>query len=320
MYSGIKKVFPPILFGKGARSMGEKRTGGAGIFFLSFGITFAILMAAVTGILYWMLGKGEERRTETASSQPAEEVMGTPPGKEEALNLVFISCRKRTDAPFAYTLCRFDPAESKVILVPVPPETLVTVSAREDTFAGHYDYAGCANVVQAAESLLLSNFDRYVRVGQQGAENIIDALGGLEHTFETGYQTDRVSVPAGEHLLNGSLLYEIMNSPPEGEPPETWRLGLCGELLVDRLDETADDRMDFLMEVFWNNTDTDLSQFDYTTRRKAVTWFLKDEEKQVEIIPLSGEWNPEHTEFIPGETAVTQLREQFGPLDRDVSE
>lgn len=294
--------------------MREKDKSGAGVFFLSFGITFAILMAAVTGILYWMLGESSQE-AQTSSQETAEEVMGTPPGRSDGLNLLIISCEERTSPPDAYTLCRFDPEKSRILLVPVPPETVVTVAARTDTFAGHYDYAGSSNAVSAAESLLLSNMDRYVRISRDGAENIIDALGGLEHTFETGYETRQVSVPAGNHLLNGNLLCEIMGSPPEGEVAETWRLSLAGELITQRLNEEADDRMDFLMEVFWNNTDTDLSQFDYTTRRKAITWFLKDPDKRVEILPLSGEWNEEHTEFTPGEAVLAQLREDFGLLD-----
>ena len=293
--------------------MGEKGAGGAGIFFLSFGISLAVLMAAVTGVLYWMLGaERENRQAENSASQAAEEALASPPGREDGLNLVIIDCRERTDSPQAYTLCRFDPANGRVLLVPVPPETVVTVAARTDTFAGHYDYAGCANVKQAAESLLLTDMDRYVRIDRNGAVNIIDALGGLTHRFEEGYETGSVSVPAGEHLLNGELLYEVMNSPPEGEDPETWRLSLAGELLVNSLDESADSRMDFLMEVFWNNVDTDLSQFDYTTRRKAVTWFLRDGEKRVEILPLSGEWNGDRAAFTAGEAVLRQLREDFG--------
>ena len=65
------------------------------------------------------------------------------------------------------------------------------------------------------------------------------------------------------------------------------------------------------MEVFWNNTDTDLSQFDYTTRRKALTYFLENEEKRVEIFPLSGIWNSEHTEFVPSEQVLSELRGMF---------
>ena len=103
-------------------------------------------------------------------------------------------------------------------------------------------------------------------------------LFNFTRSFSKASLSGSVSVPAGEHLLNGELLYEVMNSPPAGEDPETWRLSLAGELLVNSLDESADSRMDFLMEVFWNNVDTDLSQFDYTTRRKAVTWFLRDKE------------------------------------------
>lgn len=289
------------------------------IFFLSFGVSLVLLLLLVWGIFWAVFDKpGASRTGQESQSDPAAEAGLTyRPASSMGLNVMVISVRERSSEPHAYTLCRFDPANDRIVLVPIPPETVVTVKAKEDTFAGHYDYAGSVNVALAAESMLLGEIDRYVRLSKGGAVNLVDALGGLTYHFEEGYEGETVSVPAGTHLLNGELFYEIANCPPSQASPESWRLGLAGELLAQKLDASADDRLDYLMEVFWNNTDTNLSQFDYTTRRKALTYFLKNEAKKIEIIPLSGTWNEDHTEFTPGKAILTELQGIFNPAEND---
>lgn len=296
----------------GAQNSGRRKWSPFGIFLLSFSISLAVLLAVVVAVMSAVFGPpGGTQTGQESAPEAAEAGLSYRPDAAMGLNLLVISVRERSDPPHAFTLCRFDPANDRVLLVPIPPETVTTVQARTDTFAGHYDYAGSSNVRLAAENLLGCEVERYVRLSRGGAVNLIDALGGLTYRFEEGYETGKVSVPAGTHLLNGELLYEVANAAPEDVQPETWRLSLAGELLVQQLDAEADDRLDYLMEVFWNNTDTDLSQFDYTTRRKALTYFLENEEKRVEIFPLSGSWNPEHTEFVPSEQVLSELRGMF---------
>lgn len=284
----------------------------AGVFFAAFGISLVILLAVVWGILHSFMGLSAGQAVVSDSSpDQAEEAFVYSPTQKEGITLLFICCKDRSDPPYAYTLCRFDPEKDRIVLVPIPPETMVTVKARTKDFQNHYQYAGCANAKLAAESLLLSTVDRYVRIGKNGAVNLIDTLGGVTHRFEESYETETVSVPAGTHLLNGELLYGVMHSPPEGFSPVNWRMGFIGELLTQRLDESADKSLDFLMETFWNNTDTDLTQFDYTTRQRALTYFLKNPDKRVEVYPLSGQWDAAHQKFTPDEAALAELRRIF---------
>lgn len=294
----------------------QERRRAVKIFFLSFGISLAVLLAIVIVVMSSVLEPlgGAEQIAEESEPEAAEAGLSYRPDASMGINFMVISVRERSDLPHAYTLCRFDPANERFVMVPVPPETVVTVKAKTATLQEHYDYAGSANVRLAAESMLLCDVERYVRLNRSGTVNLIDALGGLTRYFEQAYETETVSVPAGTHLLNGELLYEIANSPPKDTTPETWRLTLIGELLVQSLTAEADDRLDYLMEVFWNNVDTDLSQFDYTTRRKALTYFLRSETKQIEIFPLSGSWNEDRTEFVPGEAALAELRGIFSPV------
>lgn len=277
------------------------------VFALSFSISLAILLIIVMVVLTATVSPRRNQAADPGSEQVAE-AFQYEPGVKEAMSVLFISCRQRSDTPFAYTLVRFDPAGDRLILIPIPPETVTTVGAKTGSFTKHYDYAGSANARLAAESLFLCGVDRYVRIAKSGAVNLIDALGGLEHRFDTGYETDAVSVPSGNHLLSGELLYEIAASPPEKAQPESWRAGFIQELCSQRFREPLIDRLDYLLEVFWNNTDTDISQFDCTARRRAMEYFLKSETRTIEVHPLAGTWDKARTVFTPDETAVSELR------------
>lgn len=279
-----------------------------GIFSVSFSVSLAVLLCLVMGVLAATV----KPKQAAESSGSVTEAFQYQPGGKEAISVLFIDCRERSGEPFGYTLARFDPEKEKLILIPIPPETVVTVGTKTGTFGKHYDYAGSVNAKKAAESLFLCTVDRYVRIAEPGTVNLIDALGGLVRRFEEGYETETVTVPAGEHLLNGELLYEIAVSPPEGVLKDSWRAELYGELCRQRLEAETVKRLDYLLEAFWNNVDTDLSRFDCSARRRAMEYFLRSEERKVEVFPLAGSWNKKRTEFFPDETAVGELRLLLG--------
>ncbi len=301
----------------GGGNMREQKSPGRSpwvIFTLSFAISLAVLLVIVMAVLSATV---TPRQRQASSSGEVIEAFQYEPGDKESINLLFISCRERSELPFAYTLVRFDPVDDRLILVPIPPETVVTVGAKTGTFTKHYDYAGSANARLAAESLFLCNVDRYVRIARTGAVNLIDALGGLEKQFDTGYETDTVQVPSGNHLLTGELLYEIAASPPEGTQAISWRAELFRELCDQRFTAGLIDRLDYLWEVFWNNTDTDLSQFDCNARWKAMEYFLKSESRTVEIHPLAGTWDKAHENFTPDETSCQEIGLLLGAAEGD---
>ena len=82
---------------------------------------------------------------------------------------------------------------------------------------------------------------------------------------------------------------------------------------MQRLDASAESRLDFFLETFWEEVKTDISRFDYTTRQKAIASFLRSENRRVEIYPLSGNWNQSRTEFEAGSAAIEELRGIFAP-------
>ena len=171
----------------GVQNAGGRKWPPFGIFLLSFGISLAVLLAIVTAVLSAVFSPpGGTQTGEESAPEAADAALSYRPEAAMGLNLLVISVRERSDPPHAFTLCRFDPANDRILLVPIPPETVTAVQARTDTFAGHYDYAGSANVRMAAENLLGCEVGRYVRLSRGGAVNLIDALGGLTRHFDEG--------------------------------------------------------------------------------------------------------------------------------------
>lgn len=292
----------------------KKEASPVQIFLVSFAVSLVVLLAAVFFIMQAVFAPPGGQTAAEEDTQPAEEA-GLPyqPSSRDALNVLVIEKKEGETVPFAYTLCRFDPADERIVLAAIPPETISQADGKIGSFGELYAFAGSRNAVLAAQNLIDCGVDRYVELDSDAAVALADMLGGLEYHFDEGYETERVSVPAGTHLLNGALLWEVANSPPEDQNPESWRLELAGELLMQRLDASAESRLDFFLETFWEEVKTDISRFDYTTRQKAIASFLRSENRRVEIYPLSGNWNQSRTEFEAGSAAIEELRGIFAP-------
>ena len=164
------------------------------VFALSFSISLAALLILVMVVLSLTVSPRQ------AQQEQVTEAFQYQPGIKESINVLFISCRQRSDAPFAYTLVRFDAVGERLILIPIPPDTVTTVGAKTGSFRKHYDYAGSANARLAAESLFLCDVDRYVRVAKSGAVNLIDA--GEPPVERRAALRDRRQ-PAGGRSLGG---------------------------------------------------------------------------------------------------------------------
>ncbi|MEG2597740.1 MAG: LCP family protein, partial [Oscillospiraceae bacterium] len=191
----------------------------------------------------------------------------------------------------------FDPEKSKITLTEIPPETEVTIGTRTDTLNGQYEYAGSDNAKLGVSNVLFSPVNRYVRVDRKGAENIIDAFGGLEKQLQTPLKQGELSLSAGNHLLSGEILYQWMSLPASDSYPS--KIMWLRDLLENRLTADLQTRGEYLFTAFLNNSDTDISQFDFVQRKKALRYYLNHPDKCVDIQILSGIWSADRSVFYP---------------------
>ena len=287
----------------------KKEKSSASVFAISFVISLAALLIVIMLVLSaTMLSPDRLSAASEQQSGPSDLSLAYyRPTKEESFSLLLIHCRERNEPPYGYTLLHFDPVDTVITLVKIPSETEVTIGTRTDTLNGQYDYAGSDNAKMGVGSILLSEVDRYARIDQNGRLNLIDTLGGIEKTLSSAYREGNVSLPVGNNLLNGKTVSQILEQLPNqifSSEEEFLK-----QLLEQRLTPELADKGDYLFTAFLNNTDTDVTQFGYAERKKAMRYFLNSQERRVELWELTGSWSDDRSVFYPDASSIREINQ-----------
>lgn len=286
----------------------KKEKSSASVFAISFVISLAALLIMIMLVLSATM-LSSERLSAVSEQQSGSDLSMAyyRPTEEEAFSLLLIQCRERSEKPYAYTLLHFDPVDTKITLVKIPPETETAIGTRTDTLNGQYDYAGSDNAKMGVGNILLSEVDYYARIDQNGSVNLINALGGMEKTLSSAYREGDISLPVGNHLLDGKTLSKILEHFPN--PIFSSEEAFLQELLTQRLTSELIEKGDYLFNVFVNNTDTDVTQLGYAQRKKAFRYYLDSADKKVVLRELTGNWSEDRSIFYPDAASIREINQ-----------
>lgn len=287
----------------------KKEKSSASLFAISFVISLAALLIVIMLVLSaTMLSPDRLSAASEQQSVPSDLSLSYyRPSQEEAFSLLLIQCQERDKAPYRYTLVYFDPVNATITLIKIPPETESTIGTRTDTLNGQYDYAGSDNAKMGVGSVLLNEVDCYARIDQSGRVNLIDALGGMEKTLSFAYEKGDVSLPVGKNLLDGKTVSRILEQTPNSIFSSEEEF--LKEFLEQRLTPELADKGDYLFNVFLNNTDTDVTQFGYAEHKKAIRYFLNQQQRQVKLRELTGSWSDDRSVFYPDAASIREINQ-----------
>ena len=244
-------------------------------------ISFVVTLSALIIVIMLVLSATVMGRKEEVKEENDLSMSYYTPDDGDSFKLLLIRCREKSEPPVSYTVLEFLPERCEINLINIPVDMKVTVNTKTDTLNGHYDYAGSSNAKIAAGNILLSDVDRYVRIDDRGFTNIVDALGGIEKTFPKAYKGDGVSIPVGNHLLNGKTVLKLLEEAPN-EIFYSFE-DFLKSLMEEKLKKADTIKGDYLFTVFVNNVDTDITQFDFASHKKALRYFAESEERKINL-------------------------------------
>ncbi|MBQ4051323.1 MAG: LCP family protein [Oscillospiraceae bacterium] len=236
----------------------KKQRSGFRIFASAFAVSLTLLLVTM-GTVMSVTVRREESSLPSSSDLSAEDYI---PSEKDALCILVIT---ETDGT-AFSLVDIDPMTAGIRLISLPGE----LTAGERTLLEAWEYAGGREAFAAAKEAGLSP-DRWLHIRRRGAVNMIDALGGMEWEFSEPLRTDRLDIPVGRHLLDGETVMTLMEEEDDRLPEVT---GMALSLIGQRLTEKLVNSGDRLFQVLTANSDGDLSQFDYQSRKKMLRWYL----------------------------------------------
>lgn len=220
--------------------------------------------------------------------------------KRQNLAWVLIGCREAADAPGLIVAGYYDAQQGSVRAVVVPAEAVATQAGRTDTIAGHYDYEGVRGAVNAAEALLSCEILRYFRITSGGIATVSDFLGGVEYTLTQDVVMDGQRFLAGEQLLDGRRIAAFLFATEEQGVPDTGlQAELIGNLLEEGIAGGLSGRMLQLTQLLLEDTETNLSQYDFVMRTERMEELLEAQALHTEVLALEGEYNEDQSIFTP---------------------
>jgi len=296
----------------------KRNKTGVRAFFFSFFLSLALLGGVGAGLL---AVAGE---TGLPKEVPSASYVYTPT-EEDALTVLLMGTEKDTLPPERYTLLRFLPAEGQLYLVPLPPELEATVNITTGTLPALYDYGGVGAVKKGVENAFFVRVDRFVKYNDEELSSFVDRLGGItcevEETVEFERNGKTVRLTRGIQQLDGETLLAYRDSPLFAKLSEDERIKKRSELLKAGFEQkctaSSEGKLEEWFSALTNTMQTDLSRYDFTVRKEALSVFLSLEREKTTLFFPEGsyreEWDGE--KFTPSPATKEQLQRWFEPID-----
>jgi len=225
------------------------------------------------------------------------------PRAQENINILVIGCEEINLPPSFMIVFSYDAVKGSLYVTPLPCTMKATVGVREDTINGHYDYSGTHGGVSAAESALLIDIDRYVRLDKAGIEKLIDFCGGVEYEIEKPITLKNEQLQAGKQLLDGRRVSALLFCENEHKSSIEWQAEITTLLINQKLGQKLVADYDNFVSTFFAVSETNMNQYDFALRKKGIQDRLGKRNLNTTSLVIKGEESSEDNCFIPEETS-----------------
>lgn len=303
--------------------MRARKHVGTKAFFLAFLLSMAIL-GSVSACVLAVMGLFENRGglPQSVNVQPEYQ-----PVESDNLTLLLMLSENDITPPDRYMLLRFSPTQDVLRLVPVPTELESTVNVKTGTLPELYEYGGTPMVCSAVENAFSIHVDRYIKTNRAALEGFIDIIGGVEYEVEqtVEYQPEGAGGTArlveGFQLLGGTKFLQYLYSPLVTELSQPAQMEKRAELfslaVTQRWTTGLITRSDALFEQITNTLQTNLTNYDYTIRKRALQYFAGLGEERTEWFVPEGTYRQSGKKevFDPSAESKSKLKQWFEPLE-----
>jgi anionic cell wall polymer biosynthesis LytR-Cps2A-Psr (LCP) family protein len=299
--------------GDNLRYRDKERATQTRYFFLSFAVAFLSF-----ALIFWGFTTLYHPRAEAVAVPEEEEAIEAySPTAAEALTVLFMGTADLEAAPGLYVLARFDPAEGKVPILTLPPQTAVNNNGQMETLTEVYLYGGVGYTRDTLAATLGVTIDRYVRMDTAAFLKAADAVGSVEFDLdsELTLREDGAALVlnAGRQLLDGEKVKAILQTEDAEAMPS---LELAGRLVAAIVNQRRDIALtvvaDTVFERIINLIDTDIAYTDYFDRKAAAAHLAERVEEPAYTIPHAGEWSENGKLYQIPDTFQARIAREIG--------
>ena len=298
--------------------MAKKRSHVGTVYFVTIFITILLVGGLAYFIMYNVIINKDDPAdskidsgTESGSFVPTEE-------HNQTILLILDGGSAGTDRLFV--LARFLPTDSKLILVPLPNETIAQVGTTRNTLYEYFRTGGSAQAVQAVQSATGITVDRYMRLTKDNCAILLNMFGNLDYVvpydliYENKATGEATIIKQGLQTLEGNAIRKIVTYPLY-ENGEEYRMKIAGSLLTELINnamtEGFKDNLDDNFNTVVNTIDTNFTRFDYDLRREAIRYVIEPHTSPAQFMIVFGDRDGTGA-LILSDGCLKLMKEKFG--------
>lgn len=271
-----------------------------------FSVTFSLSLAILFSIGAILLFLPQER----ADTSSAVSVTSYYPKAEDNLSILAIGKEDGENNALFFTLLRFDAKNGKLTLIGLPRETEVNFGIETSTLNRHYQQGGGSAAVRAVRQALRVSVDRYAVFDEDDLMVLADSLNGVEFDLADDMINDEITLRKGRQMLDGKRFRDAILF----DTGYQLDMELIKALIEQRIKPLSEGTADQLVEKLLGLLDTNLSSYDYESRKSALqAWAATSD--NLHIFTLQGSYDEKQELFRLSQESVEQLRTEVYGLD-----
>lgn len=244
-----------------------------------------------------------------------------PTAKDSKTLLLILDAEKR-ESGSCFLIARFLPTEKKVVLLPLPSNTLVADGEENSTLYNVYRNNGTKKTVSAVEACLNISVDKYIKFNRSSFSVIADIFGSIDYiipynlVYDNPDTGEATVIKSGSRMLDSTDIRKVLTYPnyTQGEEYRTQCLGIIANELITKgttnAASFADNLDDYFVAIINSDIDTDITAYDYDDIDNALKYVIRNSTAISSFILSSGSTN-EDGQYVIDEKFLATLPEQL---------
>lgn len=244
-----------------------------------------------------------------------------PTAKDSKTLLLILDAEKR-ESGSCFLIARFLPTEKKVVLLPLPSNTLVADGEENSTLYNVYRNNGTKKTVSAVEACLNISVDKYIKFNRSSFSVIADIFGSIDYiipynlVYDNPDTGEATVIKSGSRMLDSTDIRKVLTYPnyTQGEEYRTQCLGIIANELITKgttnAASFADNLDDYFVTIINSDIDTDITAYDYDDIDNALKYVIRNSTAISSFIFSSGSTN-EDGQYVIDEKFLATLPEQL---------
>ena len=298
--------------------MAKKGTKIALTYFITIFISILIIAAAGMIFMKKMLAPSQSAADIEVTSSSDEGYEPTMLDNQTTLFILDAGGDKLSSTVFVLT--RLLPSEKSLLIVPLQSDTYANVNGTENTLFGFYEDGGCASLKRAIETDLDTAIDRYMKFDYTNFEKFAAQFAAVNYDipyaliYEDPATGETTVIRQGGQIMDPTTMLKVFTFP-EFKPGETARNAAVGSIVTDFINASVSTRLRtgadaIAQSAIENNTETDISIYDYEFKKEAIQYILDNTDRPAELIIPSGNYD-ETGKYVLEDAFVTSLKSRF---------